>query len=224
MSYIVRKEIENHFCEGVLGKPILTERQLLEVNGLISDWNTRYEFWKEGIKVGPYVINSKYQGKNLEETLKYIGFHTGLPYLRLFINNINEFEEDIDSLLVGLFTDEGAEVIPVWRNKYLVHVICNDYNNSLLVDAIHKIAGKNPENLVILSFNHGDKYCFYERIDLSPKEEEREELKKVILNILGTAGSAFLEPLYGDLELLIEKLDQIKIKLIKDELLRSSKA
>lgn len=225
MSYIVRKEIESHFCEGVLGKPILTERQLLEVDSLISDWSMKNEFLKAGINLGPYIINSKYYGRNLEEVMKYIGFHTQLSLLRLDINSINEFEEDIGSLLEYLFTSEWQE-IPIWRSKYLVHIICDRYTTCLLTDAVHKIARNNPENLVILSGDFMEKAYPYEVLNLRVKEEEEEELKEVIADNLRKAGLTSLESLDGDkdLEWLIERLDQVKVKLIRNELLRTHKA
>lgn len=225
MSYITRKEIENHFYEGVLGKPILTERQLLEVDNLISDWSIKDEFLKAGISLGPYIIKSKYCGKNLEEVMKYIGFHTQLPLLRLDINSINEFEEDIGSLLQYLFTGEG-QGIPIWRSKYLVHIICDRYNSCLLADAVHKIARNNPENLVILSGDFMEEMYPYEVLDLKVKKEEEEELKEAINDNLRKAGLTNLESLDGDkdLEWLIEGLDQVKVKLIRNELLRSNKA
>lgn len=221
MSYIVRREIENYFCEGVIGKPILTKRQLLEVDSLISDWKMRYEFWKAGIKMRPYIISSKYYGRNLEEVLKYIGFNVGLPYLRIDIDMIDEFEEDLNSLLISLFTDQGSEIIPIWRTKYLVHIISR-YDLFSLADGIKKIAESNPENLVILS-GEFENYP-YERLNLKVEKGEKEELKKVIIDNLRKAGLTSLESLDEDLEGLIEKLDQIKFKLIKNELLRTHKA
>ena len=79
---------------------------------------------------------------------------------------------------------------------------------------------------MILSGDFMEEVYPYEVLNLRAKEEEEEELKEVIADNLRKAGLTSLESLDGDkdLEWLIERLDQVKVKLIRNELLRTHKA